>query len=278
MANVRLVDRRRFLTGAAATAAALPSASSCSNGSEGGSRPHGPLASQAGSGTTSTTTAQRPSWPGTRSPSGWHRGIRSRTGSSSGPASPRTPWPPTASEPCPTFRSTWSGRWPPTSASPGWSPAGCSPAEAGPRPQPSTSTPPVSIPGTDYHYRFRVGEWTSPIGRTRTLADGSPDRFALAIANCQWYETGTYAAYRHMAAEDIDLVVHLGDYIYEYGRGPGCRHRGVGHRRPAILLESLADYRVRYASYKTRPGPARRARPPPVLLPPGTTTRWPTTT
>ena len=101
-------------------------------------------------------------------------------------------------------------------------------------------------PATDYFYRFTVGEWTSPIGRTRTLpAPGdTPTRFALAIANCQMLDTGRYGAYRHMRDEDLDLVVHLGDYIYEY---PG--KRALPNRVPA----SLADFRLRHASYRSDP-------------------------
>jgi alkaline phosphatase D len=103
-------------------------------------------------------------------------------------------------------------------------------------------------PGTDHHYRFRVGEWTSPVGRVRTLADGSPDRFRLAVANCQMRETGAYAAYRQMVEEDFDLVLHLGDYIYEYPGVPGER---MAH--PDRMLMTLADYRLRYASYRLDP-------------------------
>jgi alkaline phosphatase D len=102
-------------------------------------------------------------------------------------------------------------------------------------------------PATDYHYRFRVGEFTSPTGRTRTLPDGSPSRFGLAVANCQWFEAGFYAAYRHMAEEDIDLVLHLGDYIYEFAGNPG----GTGRTTlPDHALASLTDYRLRYSSYR----------------------------
>jgi alkaline phosphatase D len=101
-------------------------------------------------------------------------------------------------------------------------------------------------PATDYFYRFTVGEWTSPIGRTRTLpAPGdSPRRFALAIANCQMLDAGRYGAYRHMRNEELDLVVHLGDYIYEY---PG--ERALPNRVPA----SLADFRLRYSCYRSDP-------------------------
>jgi alkaline phosphatase D len=99
-------------------------------------------------------------------------------------------------------------------------------------------------PATDYFYRFTVGEWTSPVGRTRTLAapGDTPERFALAIANCQMLDTGRYGAYRHMVAEDVDLVMHLGDYIYEY---PGPR------ALPGRVPESLADFRLRYACYRS---------------------------
>jgi alkaline phosphatase D len=105
-------------------------------------------------------------------------------------------------------------------------------------------------PATDYHYRFVVGEFTSPSGRTRTLpAPGDAvSRFALGVANCQWYETGEYAALRHLAEEDLDLVVHLGDYIYEYPAGSGRRSSLPTHE-----VVSLDDYRLRYASYKVDP-------------------------
>lgn len=103
-------------------------------------------------------------------------------------------------------------------------------------------------PATDHHYRFRVGEWTSPVGRARTLPTGTPDRFALAVANCQMLETGAFAAYRHLAGQDLDLVLHLGDYIYEYPGVPGPRMS-----QPAHAVVTLADYRLRYASYHLDP-------------------------
>jgi alkaline phosphatase D len=99
-------------------------------------------------------------------------------------------------------------------------------------------------PATDYHYRFTVGDWTSEVGRTRTLAapGDTPRRFALAVANCQWIDVGRYAAYRRMLDEDLDLVLHLGDYIYEY---PGPR------ALPNRIPETLDDWRLRYASYRS---------------------------
>jgi len=106
-------------------------------------------------------------------------------------------------------------------------------------------------PATEYHYRFLVGDFTSPAGRTRTLpAEGEAvESFHLAVANCQWYESGTYAAYRHLAdEEELDLVLHLGDYIYEYAAGTGRRRSAPAHE-----VTTLADYRLRYASYKSDP-------------------------
>jgi alkaline phosphatase D len=100
-------------------------------------------------------------------------------------------------------------------------------------------------PGTEYHYRFLLGDLESPVGRTRTLPNGSPERFGIGVVNCQWFEVGTYAAYRHLLDEPIDLVLHLGDYIYEFPGGDG--ERGT---LPAHTLESLTDYRLRYASYR----------------------------
>ena len=103
-------------------------------------------------------------------------------------------------------------------------------------------------PATDYWYRFRVGEWTSPVGRARTLPADSPRRLTLAVANCQMMETGAYAAYRHMAEQDLDLVLHLGDYIYEYPGVPGARMS-----QPDRAIVNLGDYRLRYASYHLDP-------------------------
>ena len=105
-------------------------------------------------------------------------------------------------------------------------------------------------PAATYFYRFTVGDFTSATGRTRTLPEegASLDRLTLAVANCQWYESGTYAAYRHLAEEDLDLVVHLGDYIYEYAAGTGARQSAPAHE-----IVTLPDYRLRYASYKVDP-------------------------
>jgi len=108
-------------------------------------------------------------------------------------------------------------------------------------------------PATDYFYRFRVGDFTSPAGRTRTLpaADSSPEQVRLAIANCQHFEAGYYAAYRYIADDQVDLVVHLGDYIYELPALPGPG--GDRSSAPARTPTTLEEYRLRYASYKVDP-------------------------
>ena len=70
-----------------------------------------------------------------------------------------------------------------------------------------------------YFYRFTVDGRHSATGRTRTLPVGAVDSFRLGVASCSNYPQGYFNAYRHMAQSDIDLVLHLGDYIYEYPEG-----------------------------------------------------------
>lgn len=99
-----------------------------------------------------------------------------------------------------------------------------------------------------YFFQFKVGNETSPVGRTRTApAPGvMPDRLRFAFASCQHYESGLFTAYEHMAKAPLDLVVHLGDYIYE----GAARERQVRqHVGPEI--ETLEHYRNRHAQYKT---------------------------
>jgi alkaline phosphatase D len=103
-------------------------------------------------------------------------------------------------------------------------------------------------PGREYHYRFTAGGATSPAGRTRTApAPGrGDDRLRLAFASCQQYEQGYYGAHRHLAAEGVDLVAFLGDYIYESSWGrEHVRKHGSGQPR------TLAAYRDRHALYKS---------------------------
>lgn len=107
-------------------------------------------------------------------------------------------------------------------------------------------------PGRSYHYRFAVGgsgnDWVSPVGRTRTLpaADAEVGRLRLAYASCQRWEHGHYAAWRHLVADAPDVVVFLGDYIYEY---PSAMEAVRSHGEGWVI--SLADYRRRYALHRS---------------------------
>jgi alkaline phosphatase D len=103
-----------------------------------------------------------------------------------------------------------------------------------------------------YWYRFMLGDAVSPVGRTRTApAAGSlPDMLKLAVASCQHWEFGSYAAHRYIAQAAPDLVAFLGDYIYEWGAYQ------LQHPQRAVRQDesfTLADYRRRYAQYKTDP-------------------------
>lgn len=102
-------------------------------------------------------------------------------------------------------------------------------------------------PETWYWYRFHCGDATSRTGRTRTMpiSTALPSQLRFAFASCQHYETGLYTAYEHMAKEPLDLVLHLGDYIYEYA---GIDERVRKHAGKEIV--SLEDYRTRYAQYR----------------------------
>ena len=101
-----------------------------------------------------------------------------------------------------------------------------------------------------YWYRFRSGGEASRVGRTRTLpAPGAPvDRLRIAFASCQHYEMGFFTAYRHMLEDDLDLVFHLGDYIYEYDGRDGRARKHTGDE-----IELLREYRNRYALYRMDP-------------------------
>jgi alkaline phosphatase D len=107
-------------------------------------------------------------------------------------------------------------------------------------------------PGRWYWYRFMLGDAVSPVGRTRTAParEDMPAMLKLAVASCQHWEFGSYAAHRHIAQASPDLVAFLGDYIYEWGP--------YQLRHPARVLRTdesftLADYRRRYAQYKSDP-------------------------
>jgi alkaline phosphatase D len=110
--------------------------------------------------------------------------------------------------------------------------------------------------GRTYFYRFIGPDGAiSPIGRTKTLPVGKASRFNIAILSCSNMGFGEFNAYGHVAARsDVDLVLHMGDYFYEYGRGG---YDGGAEFAKRILPEgevlNLADYRLRYASYRSDP-------------------------
>lgn len=113
-------------------------------------------------------------------------------------------------------------------------------------------------PGAWYFYRFvdRAGQ-ASPVGRTRTLPDGPVDRFTLGLFSCANLPFGHFNAYGHAAGRaDLDLMIHVGDYLYEYPRGtyPGAEEAIAGRLiHPEHETVALADYRFRYAAYRADP-------------------------
>lgn len=100
-----------------------------------------------------------------------------------------------------------------------------------------------------YWYRFLAGDAVSPVGRTRTApaAGAATARLRFAFASCQHFEHGYYNAYKHMVADDLDLVVFLGDYIYE----SSLRRNQVRMHERTDEPVTLDEYRARYAQYKS---------------------------
>lgn len=128
-------------------------------------------------------------------------------------------------------------------------------------------------PGTEYWYRFKAGGVTSPVGRTKTLPAGATKDVVLAVASCSLYPNGYFNAYDAMAKlPRLDAVIHLGDYIYEYGGGPkdyGMNSPVAAARapEPAHEIVTLEDYRRRHAQYKRDPGAqAAHARAPWIVV------------
>lgn len=114
-------------------------------------------------------------------------------------------------------------------------------------------------PGHEHHYRFRSGEAVSPVGRVKTLPVGATPDVVLAVASCQLHPGGLFNAYEAMAGlERLDAVVHLGDYIYEYGAAEDDYGMATGARLnrlpdPPREIVTLSDYRRRHAQYKSDP-------------------------
>ncbi|MFD4632547.1 alkaline phosphatase D family protein [Streptomyces sp. NPDC058284] len=113
--------------------------------------------------------------------------------------------------------------------------------------------------GRTYYFRFRTGTWVSETGRTRTApASGSrPGALTLAAVSCQAYHDGYFTAYKHLAQDDVDVVFHLGDYLYEYAvNSVGGARNYTDRTLPAHFnkeTQNLEDYRLRYALYKSDP-------------------------
>ncbi|WP_253650251.1 alkaline phosphatase [Vibrio sp. Y29_XK_CS5] len=112
-------------------------------------------------------------------------------------------------------------------------------------------------PSTQYYYRFMVGETTSIVGMTQTLPEGSVDKASMAVVSCANYPAGYFNVYKEILkqhqTESFDVVLHLGDYIYEYGAG-GYASEDAARlgREPSKGTEciTLDDYRKRYAQYR----------------------------
>jgi alkaline phosphatase D len=110
-------------------------------------------------------------------------------------------------------------------------------------------------PGTTYYYRFEAAGARSPVGRTRTLPAAAVSRVRLGVVSCSNYPFGYFNAYAALARRaDLDAVVHLGDYVYEYANaqyGDGAKLGRVP--APDREMVALADYRERHAQYKADP-------------------------
>ena len=105
--------------------------------------------------------------------------------------------------------------------------------------------------GQNYWYRFKSGNFESPTGKTKTAPNAGTDlqEMKFAIASCQNYASGYYTAYDHMVNEDLDVILFLGDYIYEKGSGANALRKHL----PDKEIMTLEDYRIRYGQYKSDP-------------------------
>jgi len=110
-------------------------------------------------------------------------------------------------------------------------------------------------PGRTYYYRFAAAGQESPIGRTRTLPERTVSRLRFAVVSCSNLPFGYFNAYARIADRDnLDAVLHLGDYFYEYAPGEYGNGEEFGRAHlPARETISLADYRIRHAQYKSDP-------------------------
>ena len=103
-----------------------------------------------------------------------------------------------------------------------------------------------------YYYRFLTGDKVSPVGRTRTVATDALASATFAVVSCSNYPAGYFNVYREIANQDVDAVLHLGDYLYEYNKDGYASERAEEFGRvvmPETELLTLDDYRTRYAQY-----------------------------
>ena len=109
-------------------------------------------------------------------------------------------------------------------------------------------------PARDYFYAFETGTERSPVGRTRTLPHGPTEHVRLAVYSCAKYSAGYFNGYARIAERDLDFVVCLGDYIYEYGNNEKGLGAKIGRAfEPDHECRSLDDYRTRYKQYRRDP-------------------------
>jgi alkaline phosphatase D len=108
-------------------------------------------------------------------------------------------------------------------------------------------------PGRPYFYAFEAGGQRSPVGRTKTLPADGVDRVRLAVLSCSNYPAGYFNVYRCVAnRSDLDVVIHVGDYIYEFANGVYGDGSASGRvPLPGGEAATLADYRLRYATYRS---------------------------
>ncbi len=107
---------------------------------------------------------------------------------------------------------------------------------------------------TVYYYRFKFGNKVSPVGQTKTLPT-STNKVSFAVCSCSNYPAGYFYVYREMAKQNVDVIIHLGDYIYEYGADGYATEDAtkLGRNLPADNnkeIIKLDDYRKRYALYR----------------------------
>jgi alkaline phosphatase D len=109
-------------------------------------------------------------------------------------------------------------------------------------------------PNQSYFYRFKAGQYSSPIGKTKTLPIGAVNDVKLAVLSCSNYPAGFFNVYSEVAKSDVDVAIHLGDYIYEYAATGDASEKAASLGRtsvPANEILTLSDYRLRHAQYKS---------------------------